>query len=114
MMIELIIPSAGLKMSILNLFFLLLNNVLRSKPAPCLPLCPFPLILAYPKYSQNKQIKYPKSTSRQPNLTEAFLIFSDNTNRKIFTLFLWTVKTVILAEICGFEFRAVDIRCSTP
>ena len=49
-------------MSILNLFFQMLTNAQRLKPAPRLALRPISLIFVCPKYSQNKQIQYPKST----------------------------------------------------
>ena len=65
MMSELINPAEGSKMSILNLFFQMLTNAQRRKPALCLALTPFSPILPYFKCSQNAQIKNPKSTSSQ-------------------------------------------------
>ena len=89
-------------MSILNLFFLILKNTQRPKPAPCLALCPFSLILAYPKYSQNKQIKNLKSTSPQPtktakppplgNAEEIFFMYKRAINCS--TMNLWTFNCV--------------------
>ena len=63
-------PAAAAKMSILNLFFQMLTNAQRYKPAPCLASSPFSLIFACFKCSQNAQNKNPKSTSPQPNLQD--------------------------------------------
>ena len=50
-------PKKASKTSILNLFFQMLTNAQPRNPAPCLALCPFSLIFAYSKCSQNAQIK---------------------------------------------------------